>query len=121
MVLADSNMLVSSQGEVVFSSLVKCELECVILALLLCKPMSGTDIIKTVHEKFGLLLSPGTVYPLLHNLERKGLVQCKRRGKVKAYRHVKRKEINRILESHVSAMKWIIDFLCSAMDQVDII
>ncbi|MBC7219528.1 MAG: PadR family transcriptional regulator [Hadesarchaea archaeon] len=112
-------MILDKEGS--YGRLVKSELESIILALLLEKPMCGTDIIKTVHAKFGLLLSPGTIYPLLHDLERRGLVRCDQGNKVKVYRPVKemRKKIGQMLRSRVSTMKSIIDFLMSVSDRAD--
>jgi DNA-binding PadR family transcriptional regulator len=36
--------------------------------------ITGYDVISLVHSKFGILLSPGTVYPVLRRLEEQGLV-----------------------------------------------
>jgi DNA-binding PadR family transcriptional regulator len=38
-------------------------------------PISGYDVIKHLHQKFHMLLSPGTVYSVLYSLERKNLIQ----------------------------------------------
>lgn len=117
MISETSELLVVKKGEAVLESLihelVKNELEYIVLSLLLNKPRCGTDIIKTIHAKFGLLLSPGTVYPLLHELERRGLAEHEQSKKVKIYRPVKgmRKNISQMLEARVSAMRRIIDFL----------
>jgi DNA-binding PadR family transcriptional regulator len=37
--------------------------------------MSGYDVIAHIHKKFGILVSPGTVYSLLYSLERDGLIR----------------------------------------------
>jgi DNA-binding PadR family transcriptional regulator len=37
--------------------------------------ISGYDIIVLIHQKFHLLLSPGSVYSVLYAMERKGLVE----------------------------------------------
>jgi DNA-binding PadR family transcriptional regulator len=39
------------------------------------KPMSGYDVISLLHEKYEVLVSPGTVYALLYSLEREGLIE----------------------------------------------
>ena len=36
--------------------------------------MYGYEIMALIHREFGVLLSPGTLYPLLHLLENKGLM-----------------------------------------------
>jgi len=38
-------------------------------------PISGYDAISYIHNKFGFLVSSGTVYSLLYSLERNGLVE----------------------------------------------
>lgn len=53
---------------------VKTFLDIVVLALLNGKPMYGYRVIGAVHKEFGVLLSPGSLYPLLHFLERNGLI-----------------------------------------------
>jgi len=68
---------------------VKDSLETIVLALILNKPMCGTDIIKTIHKEFDVLLSPGTIYPLLHSLEEKGLLTCEYQVKTKTYKPIK--------------------------------
>ena len=69
-----------------FQLSVRRELDNIILAMVVKKPMCGIDIIKTIHVRFGLLLSPGTIYPLLHDLEKKGLLFHVHEAKVKIYR-----------------------------------
>jgi len=38
-------------------------------------PMSGYDVIRYLHRKFHVLLSPGTVYSILYTLERENLIE----------------------------------------------
>ena len=38
--------------------------------------LSGYDVIEHINKKFGLLVSPGTVYALLYSMERKGLIKA---------------------------------------------
>ena len=37
--------------------------------------LSGYDVLAFVHERFGILLSSGTVYSVLYSMERDGLVR----------------------------------------------
>jgi len=37
--------------------------------------LSGYDVISLIHQKFGILLSSGTIYSLLYSLERDGLIK----------------------------------------------
>ncbi len=54
---------------------VKKALDIIVLALLLQRPMCGFDIIKTIVQNFNVLLSQGTVYPILYELKEKGYVK----------------------------------------------
>ncbi len=55
--------------------LVKTFLDVLILSELRNRALSGYDVIAFIHNKFGLLVSSGTVYSLLYSLERDGLIQ----------------------------------------------
>ena len=52
----------------------KAFLDIVILAILRDGSTHGYKIIATIHEEFGILLSPGCLYPLLHCLEEEKLI-----------------------------------------------
>lgn len=39
------------------------------------EPMSGYDVISFPHQKFYILISPGTIYSVLYRLEREELVE----------------------------------------------
>ena len=92
---------------------VKDELETIVLALVLRRPMCGTDIIKTLHSKFNVLLSPGTIYPLLHDLEKKGLLKCEYGVKTKIYKPMAGAEekIRAMLAEHIKASRILSRFL----------
>lgn len=60
-------------------------LNILILSMVKNNPMCGYDIIGAIHDKFHVLLSPGTVYPLLYSLEKKELVKKKEIGTKKIY------------------------------------
>ena len=55
--------------------IVKNFLDLVILMELRKRSMSGYDVIAFVHNKFGMLLSSGTIYSYLYFLERNGLIK----------------------------------------------
>lgn len=65
--------------------MVKKNLETIILTLVQREPICGTDIMKTIHLEFNVLLSPGTIYPLLQSMEEKGLLAFEKIGKAKTY------------------------------------
>jgi len=50
-------------------------LDVIAVTILNNRPTYGYEIISTVHKKFGVLLSPGTLYPLLHSLEDNGFIE----------------------------------------------
>ena len=95
---------------------VKNDLDTIVLALILEKPMCGTDIIKTIHKNFNVLLSSGTIYPLLHSLEKKGLLKCEYEVKTKTYKPMKGAEpkIRSLLNEHVQTSRFLSKFLSSA-------
>ena len=41
------------------------------------KSMSGYDVLSMLHNKYDVLISPGTVYAMLYSLEREGLIEGK--------------------------------------------
>ncbi len=94
---------------------VKEYLDIVILALIASKPMCGTDILDIVHRNFNVLLSPGTVYPLLHRLKKEGLLECECSIKKKVYRPARGSEANiqRILDEHSLTNEFLNGFLKS--------
>ncbi|MHC1563886.1 MAG: PadR family transcriptional regulator [Candidatus Hecatellaceae archaeon] len=49
------------------------------------KPSWGYEIIAKIYGKLQILLSPGVVYPLLHNMERKGLVKREKYERKEVY------------------------------------
>jgi DNA-binding PadR family transcriptional regulator len=59
---------------------VKAFLDLLILGILNGKPMYGYKIIAAIHKEFGVLLSPGSLYPLLHALEEKRMVESQFQG-----------------------------------------
>jgi len=59
---------------------VKTFLDIVVLAMLNGKPMYGYKLIAAIHKEFGVLLSPGSLYPLLHSLEDNTLIESRFNG-----------------------------------------
>lgn len=102
-------------GDEVVERFVKNDLDTIVLALILERPMCGTDIIKTIHKNFNVLLSPGTIYPLLHSLEKKGLLKCEYEVKTKTYKPGNDAEpkIRSLLNEHVQTSRFLSRFLSS--------
>jgi len=57
----------------------------IVLNLLKNKPMCGYEIIESIYDRTHVLLSPGTVYPLLDSLQMKGLIDNKVDGRKRIY------------------------------------
>jgi len=95
----------------IIENLVKRELKNVVLSLLLSKPMSGTDLVKILYEKFRVFISPGMLYPTLHELEKKGLLKFEYKLKNKVYSVQEEKETKLLLKRHVKANSLISQFL----------
>ncbi len=57
------------------NKLVKGLLDVVVLQLLKTNPMHGYQIIISLRKQFGVYFGPSTIYPLLNQLEDKGLVK----------------------------------------------
>ena len=93
--------------------MVKDNLETLILALLQKKPMCGTEIIGNIHLEFNVLLSPGTIYPLLQSLKDKGLLNIEKNGKEKVYVPAKNAEpkIRSMIDEHVQIRKLLNQYL----------
>lgn len=67
-------------------SMVKPFLEILVLAMLNGESLHGYKMIAKIHKNFGVLLSPGTLYPLLYKLEEEGVVKVKQVKRRKLYR-----------------------------------
>jgi len=93
--------------------MVKDNLATIILALIQRKPMCGTEIVGTIHLEFNVLLSPGTIYPLLHSLEEKGLLMSEKYGKAKTYVPVEdaKLKIKRLVDEHIQTRKLLNHYL----------
>ena len=57
------------------NQIIKSSMDVLILTELRNSSMSGYDAISFIHERFGVLLSSGTVYSHIYSLERNGLVK----------------------------------------------
>ena len=75
-----------TQIEAAFNAkLVKSFLDVIVLTMLLEGPIHGYKLIADIHTLFGVLLSPGSLYPFLYGLEKEQLVNAQQEGKRKKY------------------------------------
>jgi PadR family transcriptional regulator PadR len=58
-------------------SMIKTFLDIIVLAMLYGEPTYGYNLIGELHKAFGILLSPGTLYPLLYHLQEDGFIEVK--------------------------------------------
>lgn len=70
-ILPPSIDIISSES---MEQCIKKSLDVIVLSLLQQRPMCGFDIIKTIVQNFSVLLSQGTVYPILYSLKDSGYV-----------------------------------------------
>ena len=68
------------------SSMLRGFLKVVVLKALAQSPKSGYALMKHIEEKVGSKPSPGSMYPLLDNLAKEGLVEVKGVGRSKEYK-----------------------------------
>jgi DNA-binding PadR family transcriptional regulator len=80
---------------------IKKSLDIIVLALLQQRPMCGFDIIKTIVQNFSVLLSQGTVYPILYSLKDKGYVDIVMRSDNKTRVYVPTAEGRRYMEEKI--------------------
>lgn len=112
-VLSDKNLEkeINALNPEIVENLVKKELRNILVSLLLTQPMCGTDLVKLLYQKFKVFISPGQLYPTLHELEKEGLLVYEYQLKNKVY-HVKEKETAELtLKNHVKANSLVCQFL----------
>ena len=57
----------------------------IVLRLIGKKPMTGEDLRCELEKRKGQKPSPGTIYPVLKNLNNNGWIKCQEQGKEKIY------------------------------------
>jgi len=95
----------------IVENLIKRELKNVVLSLLLSKPMSGTDLVKLLYSKFKVFVSPGMLYPTLHELEKKGMLKYEYKLKNKIYSVQEKEQAKILLKTHVRVNSLLSQFL----------
>ncbi len=61
--------------------LVKSFLDLIVLSILKREPTHGYGIMEMIYKQYDVLLSPGTLYPLLYSLEREGMISIEKEGR----------------------------------------
>lgn len=84
----------------IVEKLVKKELKNILLGVLLRKPMCGTELVKALYTKFGVFISPGMIYPALHELKKEGLLKYEYKLKNKIYSITQEEHTKILLDEH---------------------
>lgn len=94
-------------------NIVKAFLDVIVLAMLNGRPEHGYKIIADLHRAFGVLLSPGTLYPLLYRLEEEKLVEVEEMKRKKVYNltSLGRKKVSKILRLQRKTSEKIFRFI----------
>lgn len=77
--------ILADVGHLVRHRCVKVFLDMIILSSLKERELSGYDVIKIVYDRFGVLLGPGSIYPVLNYLKGKNIVYEKDAERKKLY------------------------------------
>lgn len=95
------------------SHLVKTFLDIIVLTMLQKEPSHGYALIADIHKKFDVLLSPGTLYPLLYSLEKKKFIGIMKEGRRKNYFLTEKGKIQaeKVINSYKDNIKQFIRFL----------
>lgn len=101
-------------------NLVKSFLDIIILAMLNGKSIHGYKIIADLHRNFGVLLSPGTLYPLLYSLKKDNLVKFENVKRRKQYSLITRgrEKVFRIIKLYKKNSEMIFRFIDENLNTV---
>jgi len=88
-------------------------MDVLVLAELKNHPMSGYDIVRFIYEKFGVLVSSGTVYSRLYTLERNGWIKgiSTKRKRVYALSEESEQNIEPILDANIKVQSLLRNML----------
>jgi len=76
------------ESDITNEDIVKNHLEIIILSMLVKKPMCGYDLIKEIFSRYNVLISQGTVYPMLYSLKEEGILRIESmKGDMKTKRY----------------------------------
>jgi len=105
--------LSSSFEEELIQTRVKKNFDIIILSMLKDNPIHGDKIIADLHNTFGVLLSPGTLYPLLYRLVSEELivVEVERRRKLYTLTSHGERRTREFVESYKRLVDRIVDFI----------
>lgn len=93
--------------------IVKSFLDLIVLSMLANNPMHGYKIIAVLHNNFGVLLSPGTLYPLLYKLEGENMVKIAevKRRKIYSLTPQGRRRASHIFKTYKKSIEKILNII----------
>lgn len=93
--------------------LVKSFLDIIVLSMLKQNASHGYALIADIHKRFDVLLSPGTLYPLLYSLEKQGLISIEQEGRRKNYLLTERGLIqaDRVISTYSNQIRDLLKFI----------
>jgi len=76
-------------------------------------PLSGQDIMNKIQDQFNVKIGPGTMYPILYQLQNKSLIESKLYNKKKMYFLTKKGKTvsTKVKNDYLKTNKLILDFL----------
>lgn len=92
---------------------VKNHLDTLIMSMLMNNELCGYDIIKDIRDRFQIKLSPGTIYPILHFMKERGIIQNNGVSGRKTYIPTKagEKVMQRKVQEFLTAKEYITEFI----------
>ncbi len=103
-------------ADIPVENIVKNHLKVIILSMLLEKSICGYDLIKEIFSKYDVLVSQGTVYPLLYSLKEEGILKVDTmKGDMKTKRYSvkedKKAAIENKIDGYIRAEEFILNSL----------
>lgn len=95
---------------------VKKNIDAIVLSIVQQQPMCGYDIIRTISDQFHVYLSQGTIYPLLHSLERDGILET--RGiKYRKKAYCPSKKGKRLIDDKLDNFKKVYEYILGQINK----
>lgn len=91
--------------------MLKSYMETVILCYLMDEGRTGRELMDDIERDTGVRLSPGRVYPALHGLVKRGLLETTRGVRQVVYRPASRADVEREIGAQLDACAQLVAFL----------
>ncbi|TRO49339.1 PadR family transcriptional regulator [Candidatus Bathyarchaeota archaeon] len=82
-------------------------LDIIILTKLQERSLSGYDLVGYINKKYGILISPGTIYSILYSLERRGYIEGQMVKRKRLYKLTKKENQNTIKKTNNEVQKFL--------------